>query len=250
MHSLWIITADIYVNKIILNIDECYIGDGFVGNMIVLDRDDSKLTKKQSDIYLKMSNGATAMFLETLVLSGSRIAKTSKEKELIIWFSEHDQDILGIGTAGFSLSEIPFDYVNFDKEKDFLLKVINGVNQHLGWNTLDYLPNQEILDELIKTFREMLLLFDINLIDKLTYYNWKTEHFGRSYINKEYYEKEYAPHIDWMKAKNMVTNDTYELWKAECNRYHDKAEKLFIEFPICNKHFILKSIYGCIICKS
>lgn len=96
-----------------------------------------KLTNN-SDIDMHMSNGGTSVFISVIGLSGSRLAKTDDQKKLIVWLMEKDQSRVGIGTVGFSLSEMPWTKDKFDDEKAFLLNVINAVKQKLGWDTLDY----------------------------------------------------------------------------------------------------------------
>jgi len=50
---------------------------------------------------ISMSNGLTSVFIEVLVISGSILANTDREKELIIWLAQRDQSVVGIGTVGF-----------------------------------------------------------------------------------------------------------------------------------------------------
>ena len=46
-----------------------------------------------------MSNGLTSVFMEVLSISGSMLAKTSREKEMTIWLAQRDQSVVGIGTV-------------------------------------------------------------------------------------------------------------------------------------------------------
>ncbi|MGG3507727.1 hypothetical protein ABES58_19860 [Paenibacillus lautus] len=57
---------------------------------------------------LHMSNGLTSVFIEVLAISGSQLAKTNRERELIIWLAQRDQAIVGIGTVGFDIDEMPW----------------------------------------------------------------------------------------------------------------------------------------------
>lgn len=59
------------------------------------------------------------MFIEVLVISGSILAGTNREKELIIWLAQRDQSVVGIGTVGFDIDEMPWTVNSFASEKDF-----------------------------------------------------------------------------------------------------------------------------------
>ncbi len=128
-----------------------------------------------SDEWLSMSNGGTAVFLSALVLSGSRLAKKKKEKELIVWISEHDDTVRGRGCNEFDISEIPWDFDNFEKERGFIINVIDGVKNKLGWETLDYKPNESLVFTYLDTFKRLLMNFKSEYIDKKAYHSWKEE---------------------------------------------------------------------------
>ena len=57
---------------------------------------------------LKMSNGLTEAFLHVLVLNGSALATSDGERDLITWLARHDQNVVGRGTVGFDLREMPW----------------------------------------------------------------------------------------------------------------------------------------------
>jgi hypothetical protein len=71
---------------------------------------------------LKMSNGLTSVFISVLSLSASRLAKTEREIDFAIWLASHDQAIVGSGTVGFDISDIPWSMENFDAEKKVCIK--------------------------------------------------------------------------------------------------------------------------------
>jgi len=125
--------------------------------------------------WLSISNTGTTVLLTVLGLSGSRIAQSSKEKELIIWLVEHDQIVRGFGNVGFDISDIPWSYTNFEYEKEFFIKVIDGAKQKLGWETLDYKPNVEIIFPFLDTLRKMINVFEYYYINKEAYSSWLKE---------------------------------------------------------------------------
>ena len=94
---------------------------------------------------LQMSNGLTDVFLNVLILSGSALAKTVSEKRLIVWLAEKDQSRVGAGTVDFDLWEMPWDLNTFEEDRAFLLRVALGAKERLGWEKLNYRPNEDIL---------------------------------------------------------------------------------------------------------
>lgn len=104
------------------------------------------------DDCICMSNMATDVFINVLSLSGSILAETVEEKQLIVWLSEKDQKFVGLGTVGFDIVEMPWKKETFSNDKIFLLNVIKSAESKLGWEKLDYIP-EFILPNLQK-FRE------------------------------------------------------------------------------------------------
>lgn len=83
--------------------------------------------------HISMSNGLTSVFISTLGLSGTRLAKTDDEKRMIIWLLEKDQSAIGSGTVGFDICEMPWNPVSFYATKCFLLNVIEGAKRKIGY---------------------------------------------------------------------------------------------------------------------
>lgn len=106
--------------------------------------------------WLSFSNGATDLFLAVLGLSGSRLAQTQGEKRLIVWLLERDQSVLGAGTVGFDLCEMPWEIPHLQEQISFLMRVLDGVEAHLGWECLDFTPNLDFVRVGTEKFRKML----------------------------------------------------------------------------------------------
>ncbi|MFD1175995.1 hypothetical protein ACFQ3W_06690 [Paenibacillus puldeungensis] len=119
-----------------------------------------------------MSNGLTSVFIEVLVISGSILAETNREKEIMIWLGQRDQSVVGIGTVGFDIDEIPWTIAFFEREKDFLLRTISSAIDGLGWERLSYEPRKDWLIECLKQFRLMINAFDKESIDMNSYLEW------------------------------------------------------------------------------
>lgn len=107
-----------------------------------------------------MSNGLTAVFIDVLVLSGSRLARTEQEKRLTIWLAEKDQSKVGVGTVGFDLMDMPWDRGTFEADRSFLRRAIAAAKERLGWGSLDYAPNEELLFPCLEQFDRLLSWMD------------------------------------------------------------------------------------------
>lgn len=106
---------------------------------------------------LKMSNGRTDVVLGVLVVSGSRLAVSPREVEFILWLAQLDQSAVGLGTVGFDLSEMPWTLTDFDQEKEFKLRVIEGAQARLGWEVLDFGTHPEVLCGDLEQIRMLIL---------------------------------------------------------------------------------------------
>lgn len=102
-----------------------------------------------------MSNGGTSMFINILCLSGGRLAETESEKRLMVYLAEKNQSVCGIGTVGFDITDMPWKRNTFDDDKAFMLRVIEGAANKLGWETLDYEPDEEAAEEYLDAFRKL-----------------------------------------------------------------------------------------------
>ncbi|SDF79769.1 hypothetical protein SAMN04488542_11769 [Fontibacillus panacisegetis] len=72
---------------------------------------------------------------------GSELAKANREKEIIIWLAQRDQNVVGRGTVGFDLDEMPWIEDDFPEMKEFMLSTIIGVINRTQWDVLNYEPN-------------------------------------------------------------------------------------------------------------
>ena len=122
--------------------------------------------------HISMSNGLTSVFISTLGLSGTRLAKTDDEKRMIIWLLEKDQSAIGSGTVGFDICEMPWNPVSFYATKCFLLNVIEGAKRKIGWEFLDYRTNEELLFPCFDQFYHLISNVDTNMLNPTTTLNW------------------------------------------------------------------------------
>jgi len=125
--------------------------------------------------HLSMSNGLTTVFLSTLGLSGTYFAKSEDDKRIIIWLLEKDQSAVGCGTVGFDICEMPWDLADFDRSKQFLLAAVDGAKQKIGWERLDYRPNEELLFPCLDQFCYMISQMTPDMLDQAAIKAWLDE---------------------------------------------------------------------------
>lgn len=113
-----------------------------------------------------MSNGLTSVFIETMCLAGSEIAQENYQKDLMIWFGQHDWVIMGMGTEGFDISEIIWDGEKFDEQRQFMLDVIHRAQEKTNWNLLGYEPNEKMTISTLSDFKDMVSSFTINHVEE------------------------------------------------------------------------------------
>ncbi|MFD1989368.1 hypothetical protein ACFSGI_05315 [Paenibacillus nicotianae] len=119
-----------------------------------------------------MSNGLTSVFIEVLSISGSILAQTNREKEMIIWLAQRDQSVVGIGTVSFDIDEMPWTIEHFLIEKKFILEVILKAIDGLGWEKLSYEPQQEFIISCLQQFYSMIEVFNQEHVDIKNYLEW------------------------------------------------------------------------------
>ena len=113
-----------------------------------------------ADESLKMNNGLTTVFIEALAVSASVLASTEREKLFAVWLACHDQQICGIGTVGFDISDMPWTKLGFQAQKDFLFEVIRSAQSKAYWHLLGYQPGREDwVVESLEKFRQLIAHF-------------------------------------------------------------------------------------------
>lgn len=91
---------------------------------------------------LDLSNGATAMFIDVLMLAVSDLASEDWDFRFAALLTLQDQNVMGRGAVGFDLAE--FDWGATEREraraKDFVLRVTALAASGHRWRELDYRP--------------------------------------------------------------------------------------------------------------
>jgi hypothetical protein len=173
---------------------------------------------------IKMSNGLTDVFLATLIVSGSHLASKPNEIYFVLWIAMHDQSVLGVGTVGFDLSELPWNFENFEQEKSFLLGVIEDAHKELGGGIFEFGTHPEFLRGDLEQLRMLVLNLDL---------------------------------IDAKAKKKQKIRKTFLYEGSTTETAASRLESQFIceleKFPVhskCSTHNVFVSEFGCFICNN
>ena len=145
-----------------------------MGNRICFNSN-SENTQERLEGSLKMSNSGTSVFINVLCLSGGRFAETEIQKRFMVFLAEKNQHICGLGTVDFDIVEMPWDKASFDDDKAFMLRIIEGAKQKIGWETLRYQPNEEFVNEYLETFKKLIERMTVDDIIELYLTEWLSE---------------------------------------------------------------------------
>ncbi|MBQ3161873.1 MAG: hypothetical protein IJC04_07085 [Oscillospiraceae bacterium] len=123
----------------------------------------------QDEKFISMSNGLTDVFINVLVLAGSKLAEAEEEKQLIVWLAENDQRMVG-NSVDFDIVDMPWHKERFDKDKQFIINVIEAAKNKTDWDKLDYEPNEEWLFEALNDYKILIkrMTEDDVISEKLT----------------------------------------------------------------------------------
>lgn len=174
-----------------------------MGNTISFDG-----TVSVNDDSLSMSNGLTDVFIDYLLFSGSKLAKSESEKRMVVFLAEKQQKIVGMGNVGFDIVEMPWDRKSFETDKAFMLELINHAralsSESSVWEILGYEPGQKYLECALNDFEALIKRMTINNIDENNLAEWLSQ----------------------AGADDPINNG----------------------FPKCLKHGVLLSVFGCKLC--
>lgn len=114
------------------------------------------------DDSVVMSDDLTDIFINVLALSGAEMARTESEIKFILYLSQSDQRFVGRGCVDFYIVDMPWNAATFDSDKIFLLSVIRGAKNKIGWTKLTYQPNVEYLFPILDRFAELVNRMTVN----------------------------------------------------------------------------------------
>jgi hypothetical protein len=107
---------------------------------------------------MRLSNGATAVFLSVWQFALSDLAGNSWERAFAQWIARHDTQILGLGMVGFGLDEIDWDPVQFPSQKAFLVRALDTALTRHRWAELCYDPPHA--EENLRNCRQLVEPFE------------------------------------------------------------------------------------------
>jgi len=136
-----------------------------MGNLITSGR-------RGADHDLQLSNGSTSVLLCVLLLSGSQLATTVWERELVTWLAEHDQEVFGSGMVGFDLDDIAWDVERFGVQQHFVLRMIDLALQRHRWNELGYDP--PFVDAQLAALRTLVADFRPDAHASASTWSWRS----------------------------------------------------------------------------
>lgn len=137
-----------------------------MSNIICLNKNASK------DEWLSMNNGTTDTFLDMLAAAGSALANTDSEKELIVWLSEHDQNVTGSGTVGFDVADMPWQTAEFEGQKRFLLTVSDTAENGDFSDILPCKPDMTYMKPFFRRFRKIVMKMTAEMVDEANRTEW------------------------------------------------------------------------------
>ena len=161
-----------------------------------------------ADDSFSMSNGLTDVFIDYLLLSGSRLAKTESEKRMVVFLAEKQQIKVGMGNVGFDIVEMPWTSDTFETDKTFVLEMIHHAraltSEKRVWEKMGYEPGQKQLKYSLDSFEALIKRMTINDVDE----------------------------------------DNYREWISAA----EKDDPINLGFPRCTNHDVLLCLFGCKLC--
>jgi len=68
-----------------------------------------------------------------------------------------DPSIFGLGVVGFDLDDLGWDASCIERERAFLLAVLQSALRHEGWSLLTYAPPPELTEDNLRKLRRLLV---------------------------------------------------------------------------------------------
>lgn len=123
------------------------------------------ITHDKANLTLALSNGATDVLIDVLLLATSDSAATNWERRFAVFLAEHDQHMFGLGLVSFDLDEIGWTPDGFEAQKQFVLRAIDMAAGEHRWGALSYTPGREIIQAKLDGLREMVRAFEVGHIN-------------------------------------------------------------------------------------
>lgn len=115
------------------------------------------ITDKMKNSHFKLSTISTDLFMKSLLISISQLAKSKWEKDLGVFIAERNQNILGGGLVGFDLSELGFSAQSIYSQKEFINSAIANSIEYQNWNAFNYVTdNTGVMLDYFREFKKLV----------------------------------------------------------------------------------------------
>ena len=136
----------------------------------------------------RLGNAASDEFLDAIVLAGSALAETEREKQLIIWLTLQHTNICGMGNIGFEIAEMPWTKEGFDSEKAFILRCIEAAKTKLWWDRRRYPLIEELVIPWLESFGKLVDRMTVEYVNEDELNEWLSwfPEIGKEYILRDF----------------------------------------------------------------
>ena len=105
--------------------------------------------------FVNMSNGLTDVVISILAMAMAEEAATPQQQRLATWIACQDQNLLGMGTISFSLSQMPWKLNSFEEDRSFMVRSCERAVAKTDWDRLSYEPRENWAIDRFQTLAKM-----------------------------------------------------------------------------------------------
>ena len=107
--------------------------------------------------WLVLSNQGTDCFLEILLCAAEVLEQTAQQKELVAFLQDQKEiNAIAPGTAGFDLTEMPWQRETLREDADFLLRAAERAQSESVFEKLPYEINRELAVSRLRQFAALI----------------------------------------------------------------------------------------------
>ena len=107
--------------------------------------------------WLVLSNQGTDCFLENLLCAAEVLEQTAHQKELVAFLQDQKEiNAIAPGTAGFDLTEMPWQRETLREDADFLLRAAARAQSESVFEKLPYEANRELACSRLRQFAALI----------------------------------------------------------------------------------------------
>ena len=107
--------------------------------------------------WLVLSNQGTDCFLENLLCAADGLEQTAQQKELVSFLKgQKEINEIAPGTAGFDLTEMPWQRETLPEDADFLLRLAAEAESESVFGKLPYEADRELACSRLRQFAALI----------------------------------------------------------------------------------------------